>query len=346
MAGLDNYLSTLKDNAGMAGGFNQGIRDRAGLDTTLAGLAQKKAELQRYTGETPSYLQKSNAQARTAELANLQPEAEATLGVPEVKAGTSLTEAKISAEKADEVRRQLGPQKTMQMLHEIEQQSTATLGAMRQYLSQYPTADQAIAAFRQSHPQLTQDPGFNAEAAKYKGKPSAQALQELEASATSVAKGIANAKAETQAELMKVQAQGQNQKDVANIQAQASVQGDRIRAAASGAEGGKENTTMAIRRLSAIIADPNTSEQEKLAAEYELTAQLKFGQQRETSPLGSQFDKSKEKLLPSRPGSKAAPAAPDIKSLVEASGAKYEPNKFDYRINPETGKVQKKPKGN
>ena len=47
-----------------------------------------------------------------------------------------------------------------------------------------------------------------------------------------------------------------------------------------------------------------------------------------------------------RKGSAGQGSAPDIRSMVEASGAKYEPNKFDYRINPETGKVQKKPKGN
>ena len=320
MAGLDNYLSTLKDNAGIAGGYNAGIRDRADLNTTLAGLAQKQAETQRYTGETPSYLRGKEAETRKAELANLQPEAEAALGVPGVKAGTSLTEAKISAEKADEARRQLGPQKTMQMLHEIEQQSTATLGAMRQYLSQYPTADQAIAAFRQGYPQLTQDPSFNAEAAKYKGKPSAQALQELEASATSIAKGIANAKAETQAELMKVQAQGQNQKDVANIQGQYGLKEAQQRASAAEAGGGKENTTMAIRRLSAIIADPSTTEEQKVAAEYELTAHLKYGQQIETSPLGAQFDRSKEKTLPPRPVNK--PAVPDANLAKLPKGSK------------------------
>lgn len=33
-----------------------------------------------------------------------------------------------------------------------------------------------------------------------------------------------------------------------------------------------------------------------------------------------------------------------IKSSVEAAGYQYEPNKYDYRINPDTGAVQRKPK--
>lgn len=95
MAGLENYLSSLKDNAGIAGGFNQGVRDRAGLDTTLAELEQKKAELQRYTGETPSFLRKSEAGARTAELANLQSDADVAVGVPQAKSGQSMQEAQL-----------------------------------------------------------------------------------------------------------------------------------------------------------------------------------------------------------------------------------------------------------
>lgn len=38
------------------------------------------------------------------------------------------------------------------------------------------------------------------------------------------------------------------------------------------------------------------------------------------------------------------PANTDIRSAVEASGGRYEPDKYDYRINPETGKVQRKAK--
>jgi len=38
-------------------------------------------------------------------------------------------------------------------------------------------------------------------------------------------------------------------------------------------------------------------------------------------------------------------AEAQIKAAVEAVGQQYDPNKYDYRINPETGKVQRKPKG-
>lgn len=38
-------------------------------------------------------------------------------------------------------------------------------------------------------------------------------------------------------------------------------------------------------------------------------------------------------------------AEKQIKSMVESLGQQYDPSKYDYRINPDTGKVQRKPKG-
>ena len=42
---------------------------------------------------------------------------------------------------------------------------------------------------------------------------------------------------------------------------------------------------------------------------------------------------------------KVAPAETDIRSAVEKSGWQYEPDKYDYRVNPSTGLVQRRAKG-
>lgn len=45
-------------------------------------------------------------------------------------------------------------------------------------------------------------------------------------------------------------------------------------------------------------------------------------------------------------GRKKAPnSVPELKAAVEAQGETYDPNKYDYRFNPETGKMQRKAKG-
>lgn len=57
------------------------------------------------------------------------------------------------------------------------------------------------------------------------------------------------------------------------------------------------------------------------------------------------YKKAKQKLMGGGTPSSAAPKIdPQMKAAVEAVGGAYEPDKYDYRINPATGKPQRAPK--
>lgn len=341
MAGLENYLATLKDNAGIAGGFNQGVRDRAALDTTLAGLTQKQAETQRYTGETPSYLRGREAAARTAELANVQGEADVTAGVPAAKAGQSMREAQLKAKQAEQALAQMPSQAKIQMMDQMQKEVESFNQLGLQLLQFSGSTGEAIQLMAEKYPDITKDPQFTSWAQKYGNMPREQALNAFKFEMQKYASGIATTREKFQTEALQEDQKQQGRMALGAQQGQFGVAEAQTRAAASGA-GSKENTTMAIRRLAAIIADPNTSEQEKAAAEYELQAQLKFGSQTESSGIDPMFDVSKTKGLPQRPGQ--APKAGDMPSLAKQAFGSYEPSKYDYRVNPSTGKLQRKPK--
>lgn len=167
MAGLENYLSTLKDNAGMAGGYQQGLRDRTAQDTSLATLAQRQAETQRYTGETPSYLQKAGAQARTAELANVQGEADLAAGVPGAKAGQSLSEAKLSAQKAQEGFKQLPRETQIKLIQDTSKESVALLEALETTLVTTGSTQATLKKMLELKPELASDPNWSQALAQY-----------------------------------------------------------------------------------------------------------------------------------------------------------------------------------
>lgn len=335
MAGLDNYLSTLKDNAGMAGGFNQGIRDRAGLDTTLAGLAQKQAELQRYTGETPSYLQKSNAQARTAELANVQGEADLAAGVPGAKAGQSMQEAQLKAKQAEQALAQMPSQAKIQMMDQMakEVESFNQLGL--QALQFSGSTQEAIQRMAEQYPDITKDPQFKQWAKQYGNMPREKALAAFKFEMQKYASGIATTREKFQTEALQEDQKQQGRMEL-------------------GAQTGQFGLQEAQQRASSAAAKPTSDqflyEQIKAAnpglSEPELAAKFVEAKTLVTKETPSILSPTGTVTTTTRKGSAGQGRAPDIRSMVEASGAKYEPNKFDYRINPETGKVQKKPKGN
>lgn len=55
-------------------------------------------------------------------------------------------------------------------------------------------------------------------------------------------------------------------------------------------------------------------------------------------------DEYVEKMVRLTGGGANPPSAGNIKSAVESAGYTYEPTKYDYRVNPDTGTVQRKPK--
>lgn len=335
MAGLENYLSTLKDNAGMAGGYQQGIRDRAGLDTTLAGLAQKQAELQRYTGETPSYLQKAGAQARTAELANVQGEADLVTGVPQAKSGQSMQEAQLKAKQAEQALAQMPSQAKIQMMDNMakEVESFNQLGL--QLLQFSGSTGEAIQRMAEQYPDITKDPQFKQWAKQYGNMPREKALAAFKFEMQKYASGIATTREKFQTEALQEDQKQQGRMEL-------------------GAQTGQFGLQEAQQRASSTSSKPTSDqflyEQIKAAnpgmSEPELAAKFVEAKTLVTKETPSILSPTGTVTTTTRKGSAGHGGAPDIRSMVEASGAKYEPNKFDYRINPETGKVQKKPKGN
>lgn len=319
MAGLENYLSTLKDNAGIAGGFNQGVRDRANLDTTLAELEQKKAELQRYTGETPSFLRKSEAGARTAELANLQPQADVNAGVPAAKAQESLMTAQQKAAEAKKVLDGMDAKTKLEMMDQMSQKVEKFNQLGLQLLQFSGSTEEAIQRMAEAYPEITKDPQFTQWVKQYGNMPREKALSAFKFEMQKYASGISTTREKFQTEALQQDQKGQQALEQGAQRGQFGLQEAQSRASAAG--DGKENTTMAIRRLAAIIADPNTTEQQKAAAEYELQAQLKFGQQIESSAIDPMLDVNRSKVLPPRPSSGGRGADPNLAKLPKGSKA-------------------------
>ena len=220
MAGLDNYLSTLKDNAGMAGGFNQGIRDRADLNTTLAGLAQKQAELQRYTGETPSYLQKSQAQATAADLANAQPQADVAAGVPGQRAQANLGDAKVSALKAQQALQQMPPEHRAKLLDAIHKGNMQMLDLVEQTLTQTSDVPTTISTIEQQYPEVTKDPSWQNEKTNVSKMAPQEALNYIRKMKAKLASSSAYGSPEMQSKMALEDQQQAGRERIANIQGQ------------------------------------------------------------------------------------------------------------------------------
>lgn len=317
-SGLDNLFTTYGSDYGALGAYQGGQRRGLADSATRLANEQKMAETQRYTGETPSYLQKAGAQARAAELANIQPEADLAAGVPGAKAQENLMTSKQKAQEAEMTFNRAPAAEKLKYLDQTSQYVTKFNELGLQLLSTSNSTAEAIQRMVETYPDVAKDPTFKQWAQKYGNMPLDQATNEFKFTMQKYASGIATTREKFQAEALQQDQRGQQALEQGAQRAQFGLQEAQTRAAASGE--GKENTTMAIRRLSAIIADPNTTEEQKVAAEYELTAHLKYGQQIETSPLGAQFDRSKEKTLPPRPVNK--PAVPDANLAKLPKGSK------------------------
>ena len=220
MAGLDNYLATLKDNAGMAGGYQQGLRDRSALDTTLADLEQKRAQTQRYTWETPSYLRRGEAQARTAELANVQPEADLAAGVPQAKVQENLMSAKQKAREAQQAWERLPQEHKTKMINAIKSKQMEMFDTIEQTLAQTSDVPGTIALIEQQYPDVTQDQGWNAAKQQVSNMTPQQAMNEIRKMKASMASSDAYGSPEMQSKMALEDQQQAGRERIANIQGQ------------------------------------------------------------------------------------------------------------------------------
>jgi hypothetical protein len=248
MAGLDNYLATLKDNTGIAGGYQQGLRDRADLDTTLATLAQKQAETQRYTGETPSYLRKGEAGARTAELANVQGEADLAAGVPQQKAQENLMSAKQKAREAQQTWERLPQEHKAKMINAIKSKQMEMFDTIEQTLAQTSDVPGTIALIEQQYPNVTQDQGWNAAKQQVSNMSPQQAMNEIRKMKASMASSDAYGSPEMQGKRVLEDQQQAGREKIANIQGQFGLAGAQTRAASGGT--GKQNAAEILLDLS------------------------------------------------------------------------------------------------
>jgi hypothetical protein len=160
MAGLDNYLATLKDNAGMAGGYQAGLQDKAGLNTTLLKNRQQEAETSRYAGETPSYLQKGQAQAESARLGNLQSQADEQAGVYGAKSQESLATARQKALEAKQAWQRMPQEQKTKMLTAVKNGQMELFDTIEQTLSQSNSVPNTIAFIEQQYPEMVNDKGW------------------------------------------------------------------------------------------------------------------------------------------------------------------------------------------
>ena len=275
MAGLENYLSSLKDNAGIAGGFNQGIRDRVGLDTTLAGLEQKKAELQRYTGETPSFLRKSEAGARTAELANVQSDADVAAGVPDAKAQESLMTARQKAAEAKKVLDGMDAKTKLEMMDQMSQKVEKFNQLGLQLLQFSGSTGEAIQRMAEAYPDITKDTQFTQWAKQYGNMPREQALNAFKFEMQKYASGISTTREKFQTEALQEDQKQQGRMELGQQTGQFGMAEAQTRTAATGAN---ESNSEAISRLYGIANDTSLSAEQRNAAIRELNYRQKLGQ--------------------------------------------------------------------
>lgn len=335
MAGLDNYLATLKDNAGMAGGYRQGLRDRSALDTTLVDLEQKRAQTQRYTGETPSYLRRGEAGARTAELANVQPEADLSAGVPQAKAQENLMSAKQKAREAQQAWERLPQEHKTKMINAIKSKQMEMFDTIEQTLAQTSDVPGTIALIEQQYPDVTQDQGWNVAKQQVSNMTPQQAMNEIRKMKASMASSDAYGSPEMQGKMVFEDQQQAGRKEIANIQGQYGLQEANAKAASAGSKPTTEQ--FIVNQLKTL--HPNETDQQ-IAQRY---IDYKTVQQKLEAGIIPELD---VQTTTTKGGSNSGGASGggDIASSAKQAFGAYEPSKYDYRINPSTGKLQRKPK--
>lgn len=322
---------------GLVAGYMGGAAAGTDLRSKLATAGQTLAQTDRYTQETPSYLQKSRADARSAELGNLQGEADLAAGVPGAKAQESLMSARQKAQQAEAEFKNWPAKHKLQLMDQMGQQVDKFNQVGLQLLQFSGSTGEAIQQMAQAYPDITKDPQFTQWAKQYGNMPKEQALAAFKFEMQKYASGIATTREKFQAEALQEDQKGQQALEQGAQRGQYGIAEAQVRADTTAA--GKKPSADEFLYSQIQAANPGATP----AQLAQLFVDAKTLVTKETPSLISPTGIA---TTTTRKGTQGTTPSSDIKSLVEASGARYEPNKFDYRINPETGKVQKKPKGN
>jgi len=241
-SGLDNLFTTYGNEYGALGAYQGGQRRGLADTTTRLTNEQKQAETQRYTGETPSYLRKGEAAARTAELANLQPEAEARLGVPEAKAGVSAKETQLKVQQAQTALDQWPLDAKLQYLDKFEKNMAKFNETGLQLLQFSGSTGEAIQRMVEAYPEATKDAQFQQWAKKYENMPRDQALNAFKFEMQKYASGVATTRERFQTEALQEDQKQQGREKITQMQGQAGLAEAQTKAASAG---GSTNATEA-----------------------------------------------------------------------------------------------------
>jgi len=240
---------------GLVAGYMGGAKAGADLRSSLATSGQTLAQTDRYTQETPSFLQKSRADARAAELGNMQGEADAAAGVYGAKAGVSIENAKVDALKAKQALEQMPAEHRAKYMAAIQQGNMQMLDLVEQTLTQTSDVPSTIGIIEQQYPQVTQDPSWNMEKQKVGRMAPQAALNYIREMKAKLASSDAYGDAGFQGKMIQQNAQDAAAMERTKYTADAGLRGDQIRANAAAAGSTKQNAAEIVRDLAGQAAD-------------------------------------------------------------------------------------------
>lgn len=235
-SGLDNLFTTYGKDYGALGAFQSG--QQRGLADAAVRLSneQKMAETQRYTGETPSYLQKSQAQARSAELGNMQGEADAQAEVYGAKSQESLATANLKAAEAKKVLDNMPAKTKVEMMDQMGQKIEKFNQLGLQLLQFSGSTGEAIQRMAEAYPDIIKDQQFAQWAKQYGNMPREQALNAFKFEMQKYASGISTTREKFQTEALQEDQKQQGRMEVGKQQGQYGLQEAQTRAASAGAD--------------------------------------------------------------------------------------------------------------
>ena len=177
--GLAEILSQPTRPTGMVSGYMSGLESGTNMAATNAQTAQQGLASQRYAAETPTYLQHAQNTSEAARLANLPGQANEQAGVYPAEAQSNLGKAKLTAQQAKAAMETLPKETQAKLYSEINKGTAGLLEHISNTLDQTNNVEQTIQSIEQQLPQVINDPGWQAEKQKLKGKTSQQAKLEI-----------------------------------------------------------------------------------------------------------------------------------------------------------------------
>ena len=198
-----------RQNLGIGASWAKGEREGADLRSLTASTNLTNLQSDRYAQETPSYLRKGEAAARTAELANVQGEADLAAGVPGAKAELSAKETQLKAQQAQTALDQWPASAKLQYVDQLGKRIDKFNEVGLQLLQFSGSTGEAIQRMAEVEPEMTKDAQFKQWAAQYKDMPRDQALNAFKFEMQKYSSGIATTREKFQAEALAQDQKGQ-----------------------------------------------------------------------------------------------------------------------------------------